>query len=309
VTDLVSVVIPARNASATIRRALDAVLAQTYRPLQVLVVDDASDDDTGHIVEGYGAAEIELIALTKHRGAGAARNEGIARARGEYVAFLDADDEWLPEKTARQMAVLAGSPQMSFIACAASLVSPRPGAPARVNAGRTVITGPKAWKALLAYPFIATPCVIARRSALNEAGPFDTELAVAEDQDLWIRLAIRGELGWLDEVLVRVHETPGSLTARTSPTSGEAILAMICRHLDRAGSDLSREERRRILASRYASLGREAYYRGSRSAGARMLFTAATYGHAPVDNLLYLLTAAPPVRWLKRHLRPNTGIT
>src|SRR3954468_7416981 len=95
---LVSVVIPANNAAATIRRAIDSALAQTYRPIEVIVIDDCSQDATSEITSTYAAERIRLLRLPYNHGVGAVLNPGIEIAHGEYIAFLDADDEWLPEK-------------------------------------------------------------------------------------------------------------------------------------------------------------------------------------------------------------------
>src|SRR5579863_3286015 len=102
----VTVLIPAYNAAATIERAVDSVLAQTFDDYEIIVVDDGSRDATSAIVANYGNDKIRLFRLPQNRGESGAMNEGIAAARGELVAFLDADDEWLPTKLARQVEVL-----------------------------------------------------------------------------------------------------------------------------------------------------------------------------------------------------------
>src|SRR5438093_4604419 len=95
---LVTVIVPAYNAAATSARALESALAQTYRQIEVIVIDDASNDATSEIVAAYRDERIRLLRLPRNQGESGAMNEGIANARGEYVAFLDADDEWLPTK-------------------------------------------------------------------------------------------------------------------------------------------------------------------------------------------------------------------
>src|SRR5579864_8016045 len=97
----VTVLIPAFNAAVTIRRAIDSALGQSYRNLEVVVVDDGSRDTTSEIVASYARDDVRLIRLSSNQGASGAVNEGIAAAQGEYVAFLDADDEWLPTKLAK----------------------------------------------------------------------------------------------------------------------------------------------------------------------------------------------------------------
>ncbi|MHB1203953.1 MAG: glycosyltransferase family 2 protein, partial [Rhodospirillaceae bacterium] len=103
---VVSTVVPALNAARFIKRAIDSALAQGIAESEIIVVDDGSTDETCRIVESYRARGVRLVRHAQRRGASAARNTGIAAARGEYVAFLDADDEWLPEKLSRQLAVI-----------------------------------------------------------------------------------------------------------------------------------------------------------------------------------------------------------
>src|SRR4030088_81439 len=109
---LVSVVMPAYNVAWCIGRAVDSVLAQDFRPCELIVVNDGSTDGTGALLESYGAA-ITVI-NQENRGMSAARNAGIRRARGTYVAFLDADDWWLAGKLSRQVELMRGRPEIGF---------------------------------------------------------------------------------------------------------------------------------------------------------------------------------------------------
>jgi len=299
---LVSVVIPTHNAAGTIRRALLSVQRQTYSPLEIIVVNDGSTDATNSVVNNLAIDSIELVTLDRNNGAAFARNIGIRRSRGAFVAFLDADDEWLPEKTARQMVRLVNNPDMTFVACAAGHVTGASEMPYKMNADRQPATGRDAWKTLLAYTYVATPCVIARRQALFDVGLFETSFSIAEDQDLWIRLARAGEVGFIDEILAYVNDTPGSLTKRHGQHATRTVLDMINNHVNKAGSALSASERNQILAQRYADLGRNDYVSGATQSGAMLIFKAILRGHAPLANGLFLVSAAPALQRLKRKL-------
>ncbi len=113
----VSVVIPAYNAAWCVRKAIDSVLAQDFRDFEVIVVNDGSTDDTAAVLAGYGDA-IRVIDQP-NGGMSSARNAGIRAARGEFIAFLDADDWWLPGKLGRQVELLRGRPDLGFCSCAA----------------------------------------------------------------------------------------------------------------------------------------------------------------------------------------------
>ena len=110
---MVSVIIPTFNRAALVREAVASVKAQTYRDYEILVVDDASTDDTREALAA--GREVRVLRQADRRGVAAARNRGIAAARGEWLAFLDSDDLWLPEKLARQMAYLADQPDLSLL--------------------------------------------------------------------------------------------------------------------------------------------------------------------------------------------------
>jgi glycosyltransferase involved in cell wall biosynthesis len=304
---LITVVIPAFNAGQTIERALRSVLSQTYRPLQVIVVDDASTDQTSAKVTAFGWRDVELVRLDRQAGAGMARNAGILRADGDYVAFLDADDEWLPEKTCRQFQELHGSPGMTFIA-ASGLFVPSSGKRIRlVNAGWPPARGPAAWKTLLAYSFVNTSSVLARRRTLAESKGFDPALVIGEDQDLWIRLARLGDVGFLDDILVRCYETPESLTKRHSAELAPRILDLVEGHIAAVGPDLTERERRWIRSCRFARLGRTIYSSGHYWEGAQLIIRAVGLGYPWFESLWYLAVASAPMNSLRAYARSNAG--
>jgi glycosyltransferase involved in cell wall biosynthesis len=294
----VSVVIPARDAAPTIVRAVTSVQAQA--PDEVIVVDDASRDDTAAIAESFGA---RVIRLAEHQGAAAARNAGIAAAWGDIVAFQDADDEWLPGKLGRQVALLCGPPPAVFVACGARLFAETGEDFGPLYDGQIPDAGGAAWRGLLMRNTIATPTVVAWRHELLEAGGFDAALPVAEDQDMWIRLALRGTLRYLDEHLVRVHRTPVSVSGVGTHVSYrqqlQVTLPMIERHIAANRARLGRRDIAKIRGGRLARIGRSAYWHGAYADGLRLIGRAILLGDRPLQNLLFLASAAPPVRWLK----------
>lgn len=309
---LVSVIVPARDAAATLARAIASVLAQDYAPMEIVVVDDASRDATAAIAERCAAegaragVPVRLIRLAAPQGAAAARNAGVAAAAGEVIAFQDADDEWLPGKLARQMAVLR-EPGTVFVACGARLVSVDGQDLGPLFGGQIPAAGTAAWRGLLARNTIATPCVAVWRRDLLAVGGFDAALPVAEDQDLWIRLSLHGRLGYVDAHLVWVHMTAISVsgvgTGLGARQQMQITLPMIRRHLAAQRHRLSRGEIRAILGERLCRAGRSAYSFGLYRQGAAMVLAAAWYGFEPLRNLLFLASASPPGRWLKRQVR------
>ena len=299
----VTVLIPAFNAAATIRRALDSVLAQTFRDYEIIVVDDASFDATAEIVATQYTDKVRLLRLPRNLGESGAMNAGIAVAKGALIAFLDADDEWLPGKLVRQIAVLESNPN-SVLACSGWRIVDETGVQSRdVGIFSLSVARSEVWRQLLARTMIAKPCVTARTAALSRVGLFDPGLPVGADQDMWIRLAITGEVEFVPEILTVVHETAGSLTKIYAGKTDRYVLPMIERHIDQQRHRLSRLEIREIRALRYGAVGRNVYLAGSLARGTTLLLRAMLHGDRVAENLWYLITASPPVKAVKRLMR------
>jgi glycosyltransferase involved in cell wall biosynthesis len=207
----VSVIVPAYNAAAFVRRAVDSVLAQTWGDRELLVVDDGSTDDTLGVLAGYGD-RLRVMTQT-NAGPAAARNRGLRAAQGRHVAFLDADDWWLPAKLERQVALLDSRPEIGFCSTATQVVSE--GGDPQGDWPCSAIEG-----SLLETLFVrsaavsgSTSGVLARRELLLAAGGFDAALRGFEDPDLWIRLAARAGYACIPEALTVVVRTPGSVSS------------------------------------------------------------------------------------------------
>src|SRR4051812_4003511 len=142
-------IIPAHNSQATLGRALASVRAQTLPVSQLVVVDDASTDATSEVAKNFEGMNVEVVRLERNVGAAAARNRGIAAANTELIAFLDADDEWLPTKLEKQATVIAANDKVSFVSCGSDLISPDGVNTGDIYRGQAVVTGDLAWKALL----------------------------------------------------------------------------------------------------------------------------------------------------------------
>jgi len=194
---LVSVILPVYNRERTVARAIDSVLAQTYRPLELIVVDDGSTDGTRGVLEGFGP-RITVIEQS-HDGPYVARNVGLRHARGSLVAFVDSDDAWLPDRLACQ-APLLERPEVGLVfGDAIHVTSPGPGA---TRTGLTCfrVSPPRrgrvahhfAW-----YNFVPTVTVLVRPRCLEEAGGFSEACALSADYLTWFRIALRHELDYV----------------------------------------------------------------------------------------------------------------
>ena len=200
----VSVVMPAYNAERYIAAALDSALAQTCRDLEVVVVDDGSADSTRQIVAGYGPP-VRLVEQA-NAGPSAARNHGVREAGGQFVAFLDSDDLWLPEKLAEQMALFDDGRRVGLVYCHADRIDADG---ALVPTEHAVLPKGQIFLTLLERNYCCTSSVVVRREALERAGGFPEDMVWAEDWHLWLRVARHYELQAVERALVRhrVHGT------------------------------------------------------------------------------------------------------
>ncbi|HET9482147.1 MAG TPA: glycosyltransferase, partial [Candidatus Polarisedimenticolia bacterium] len=273
----VSVVIPAYNAERFIRRTIDSVLAQTWRDLEVLVVDDGSSDRTADLVAAFGPPVACLAG--PRRGVSAARNEGVRSSRGALIAWMDHDDEWEPEKTRRQVELFDSSPGIGLIFTQALVIDGEVPCGVFPSIGEPAAFLASAYENLVHWNYIPMSSVMVRRSALEGIqGPFDPAFQLAEDWDLWLRIAARlpaGGIGFIPEPLTRYRIVDGRATERMADLRLED-LRLFEREL---GSNpwLERSDPRRCLATRHR-LHEEAGYwllREGRNSEARRLLAAA----------------------------------
>ncbi len=295
-------VIPAHNSQATLGRALESVRAQTMPVSQLVVVDDASTDSTAEVAKSYQGLNVEVVRMDRNVGAAAARNRGVMAASTELVAFLDADDEWLPTKLEKQAQVIAANDKVSFVSCGSDLITPEGVNTGDIYRGQLVVTGSLAWKALLSDNYITTPSVLVWRAQMQKAGCFNPNLKIGEDQDMWIRLAASGELGYVNESLVHVHERRTSLSAGSFSDQLAYTLPMIEGHIARFSAQLSSQEINGILGRRLLRLGQLAFHRNAPKAGRALIWRSISLGHKPWEGILFLATTNPLVLCLKQAL-------
>jgi glycosyltransferase involved in cell wall biosynthesis len=235
----VSVIIPCYNCRATLPRAIESVLAQTYSNVELVVVDDASTEDISEIVDEY--RRVSYVRLEQNSGPAVARNTGVARSSGDLIAFLDADDEWLPEHLGRQVTWMRRFPEAGFSFCNALN---------RDTAGRSTnqfsrsrraialldqqVVGDGVYlvrnnlaSAILLTNFIFTPSVVAWRSFWDDVGGFDVRLWGPEDIHLWVRMARHSEALMITDIGVIRHTLPTGLTLQ-----GERWLVEVLKALD-----------------------------------------------------------------------------
>lgn len=244
---LVSVVIPCYNSAAFVGQAIHSALQQTYHSVEIIVVNDGSTDRFDAAVAPF-AARITIISQP-NRGVSAARNQAIAACRGEFIAFLDADDCWLPGKLAAQLAVFHASAEVGFVH------SER----VAIDADGRQVSAPSRWPrarmqgsclaALLEGNSIAVSSVVVRRQVLGDER-FSPDVSSAEDWDVWLRLAARTQFAYLAEpqMQYRLHDSNASKNlGRMRRDELRIIDRLLAREQDADIRRRARIVRRRIL--------------------------------------------------------------
>jgi glycosyltransferase involved in cell wall biosynthesis len=280
----VSVVIPTFNRRRFIGSAIDSALAQTYAPIEIVVVDDGSTDGTAELIrERYAGDRRVQYHWQINQGQAIARNAAIREARGEVVAFLDSDDLWNPDKLEKQMPLMIRAPAVQIVHGGCSLVDEsgrwvKDHVPARetgVNVGH--ILG-----ALVYLNRISCLTAVVRKEAIERVGGFNPGArlaACALDWDLWLRIACHGSVDYIPETLAKYRVHPGNSEVPVPPSTYHRMLHTVLNHSrqeDRECVLRSGERRFRYMIAeafhhRRVLQGVAAYLWGTWSLGGRLL--------------------------------------
>jgi len=236
----VSLVIPYYRASQTIARAVESALGQTVHPLEILIVDDGSPEDTAEATKQFGSSV--TVIRKPNGGVASARNLGIEHAKGEWIAFLDADDYWEPEKLERQLAV---SEEVGFVGGMSFMEyagKPRcVGEPENPEFFGRVFK-PHGVEAFQVAMNIMSGVVLVRRKTLGDHR-FVSGLETAEDRDLWIRLVASTNIYFVPEPLATYVQSPGSLSNSDLDRDCRSMLKVVHRHAALLGAKGFRKEK------------------------------------------------------------------
>ena len=208
---LVSVIIPTYNGAKFIDDAVRSALSQTYPNVEVIVVDDGSSDGTKEVLSPYGS-KIKYI-YQENKGVSAARNNGIRNASGEFVAFLDSDDAWLPEKIELQVAEMLKSPQCGLVSCGFYLCDEelkevsQGSKPSYPNKNEFMVA------MLFGNQVGGGSCALIRKDCFQKSGLFNEKLQGTEDWEMWFRLVKYYEMRFVDKPLIRIRVVSDSMSS------------------------------------------------------------------------------------------------
>ncbi len=298
----ISVVIPTFNSAQYLGRAIRSALAQTVQPLEIIVVDDGSTDNTADIVATYRDA-VRLY-CQPNGGAAAARNTGIRAARGSHIAFLDSDDYWLSTKLECQIQVLRRFPTVPLVStlwrwlpfgsdpAQADFQGPAPDPHAiEIKPG---------WRTLLPDPYLGTPTVLVATDAAREIGGFDTTLPSSEDVDFFLRICGGETYALVRQPLIAAQLRSGSLT---QTERGAHYNLLVLDRLAKTHPEMALEHAALLDSCRLAIYNRwirGLIVRGEGASARAKLRESRAVGALRRRHLLYLKTfTAPAVRWLR----------
>jgi glycosyltransferase involved in cell wall biosynthesis len=273
----VTIVLPVFNRLQYLRPAVDSILAQSFRDWELIVADDGSQGETAtYLAALANPPRIRVLHLPHSGNPGAVRNAALRVASGEYIAFLDSDDLWLPEKLTVQIAALRSQPQRGWSHTAFAVI----------DESGALLTGKQArsWPASQGWVLeqlirmdtvIAIASVVAKRALLEELGGFDPRLPPCEDYDLWLRLAAVSELDGVRDILLhkRAQRAPYYDQAIVLENLGHALEKLMATDTARPLQPLLRSESAKLAAA----LARSQVISGHRWAALRTLAQSPPY--------------------------------
>ena len=205
--NLVSVIIPNYNYEKFIAETIESVLSQTYKNVEIIVVDDGSKDKSLEVLEKFGD-KIRVI-QQKNAGVSAARNHGVSFSKGEFIAFLDADDVWLPEKLERQIEKFASDDEIGLVHCSMTLINPLDEPIGEMNSGQEGFVAEEFLRFERGVVVGAGSTALVKREIFDEVKGFDLRLSTAADWDFCYQVSRKYKFGFVSEplVLYRMHGT------------------------------------------------------------------------------------------------------
>ncbi len=291
----IDVVIPTRNRANLAVAAACNALQQTGVDVRVIVVVDGTEDDTAHAVHRIGDDRVSVVEHPTRRGLAASRNDGIAHGSAPWIAFLDDDDRWAPDKLHAQVAALAKEPPAAWAVtgCVRTDGELRPLTTWGIAEGGGEIFDRLRKECLIPA---GGSSVMVSRSMLERVGVFDTHFGAVEDWDFWLRLALESPIAYVDRPLVAYRRWDGNMS-NDLPAMGEHQDALKARYAD--NGETSAEKRYDIGWQQW--IARRALYDGHRFHAARTYASVAFKGRSP-GQLLYAAGAVTSPRFVRAHL-------
>ena len=263
----VSIILPTYNRAKYLDRAISSVLNQSYSDFELIIVDDASTDNTKEVVDMFDDDRIRYIRNEKNLGGAGARNRGIKEAKGDFIAFQDSDDQWHPEKLKIQMEAFSkATPDVAVVYTAfirkvgdKEFIIP----PASVKKREGNIYR----ELLLHVNFVGTPTAVVRKKALEKVGGFDERFPRLQDWDLFLRLAKHYKFKFIEKPLLTAYDIPGNISSNVDSLI-KALKLLIGKHYEEIRKD------RKIISKFYQRLGEALLAAENKKDGKKLLIKA-----------------------------------
>jgi glycosyltransferase involved in cell wall biosynthesis len=286
---VVSVVIPTYNRVLMLDRAIQSVLNQTLKNIELIVVDDASKDNSWKFLKSnYSDSRMVLIQHDRNLGGAAARNTGIRNARGEYIAFLDSDDEWLPEKLEVQLSCIQSDPTLGAVYCKHVAVDYK--GKSYAAASKHYYRGWVRDKLVRGWCPVSSSLFLVRKQCFQKVGLFDESLPSYQDYDFWLRLSPQFRFDYVPEILAKFHHHTQSRVSINLDARINGFEIFMEKWESDFREELGGREfeklRREFLGRIYNQVASQSAHNKNRWSGAKFLVNAIKY--TPLDYKLYI---------------------
>lgn len=308
---MISVIIPTYNSEKYICEAIDSVLCQTYKDYEIIIIDDGSTDNTRTIItERYPFIR---YFYNDNRGVSYARNYGISKAQGDLVAFLDADDKWLPEKLEKQVVLFSDDHKLGMAFTENYFFDDHGIRTSKLDKRKRLLYG-NIVRNIFVKSYLVTSTVMVRKCVFDDVGLFEEELNVAEDDNMWMRISMKYRIELIDEPLLLYRITEGSLSRLT-----ENIFFGVRKHIEiienkypeihkRLGKSAIKRKYSELFFDEAYQLFSDRMYRKSR----KHFFNSYINNPYNIESLLYLVSTffspnfIENIRGKKRNLSKQT---
>ncbi|MGE4579973.1 MAG: glycosyltransferase family 2 protein [Desulfuromonadales bacterium] len=288
----VSVIIPTYNREKFIGTTIESVINQTYKDIEIIVVDDASTDKTVEIVsemQKQSNLPFRIEILPENYGVSSARNLGIFRAQGNLISFLDSDDFWFPQKLEKQIEFLKKWPDHIGVGSNVEYVNINEENKVRYKK-ELQLNETNFLYELINNCFIATSCLLIKKEPLILAGLFDSRLRKSQDRDLWWRLPRFGKLGYIDEPLVRYIVHGESISKTQSKNTAQTYLPALQRTLWYWRDNLTKKQVNAILANAYMMIAYDSVAAGESFKSIRNALKSIRYGNSSSSVIKFMMS-------------------
>ncbi len=279
----VSIILPTYNRASYLDRAISSVLKQSYSNFELIIVDDASKDNTEEVVRSFKDERIIYIKNPRNLGGAGARNVGIKRAKGSFIAFQDSDDEWHPEKLKIQMEAFENAEPDVAVVYTAFI--------RKVGDKEFIVPPPNVKKTegyiyrelLYHINFVGTPTAVVRKKALENVGLFDERFPRLQDWDLFLRLAKKYRFKFIKKPLLTAYDIPGNISSNIDALI-KALRLLLGKHYEEIRKD------RKLISKFYQRIGEALLTAGRKKEGRKFLIKA--FLANPINPRLAVKTTA-----------------